>query len=482
MKSFIQQVVDLHEEKDLSKHIFVLPSRRAANAFKKSLCQSQSETFFLPKIESIEEFVERLSGSQIINHLETVFEFYKVYQDFTDPNQQESFDHVYTWAETIVHDFNEIDRHQIDAKQFFGNLKDIKDIEHWSKSPIKTEIVENYLDFWYQLPKYYEGLKSVLSEENKAYQGMAYNQAANRIETFLQQNKEDLVFVGFNALNTCEEQIFQKVLNSNRGQVFWDIDAHLLKNNQAGKFIRNYAKSWKYYQKQPLQASCETFLETKHIKNYGVAKKIGQAKLVGDLLSEMSNSDIDKTALVLGDETLLQPILNALPDNISKANVTMGLPLRQTTFATCFEAIIKFKTQPEDKLYFKTILEICGHPMFKQAYQTAFFDIKKHITQGNLIFQSKAEFFEYCQKFDPDFQTLMQICFGSTPEKIEGFISDCLQMIEILKPSFENNRLQLEYLFAFKQLFIKIQNLIIKNDFVDNYKAFYQIYLDLLSS
>lgn len=482
MKSFIQQVVVGLREKDLSKHIFVLPSRRAANAFKKTLCQSQSKTFFLPQIESIEEFIERLSNSQIIDQLETVFEFYKVYKDITNPNHQESFDNVYAWAETIVHDFNEIDRHRINAEQFFGNLKDIKDIEHWSKSPIKTEIVENYLDFWHQLPKYYDALKSALSLQNKAYQGMAYDQAANRIETYLQQTEEDLIFIGFNALNTCEELIFQTVLNSNRGEVFWDIDEHLLKNNQAGKFIRNYRKDWKHYQNQPLQASIKSFLDEKHIKNYGVAKKIGQAKLVGDLLSKLSDSEIQNTALVLGDEALLQPILNALPENISKANVTMGLPLNQTTFATCFESMIKFKTQPEDKLYFKTILEICGHPMFKQAYQTPFFEIKKHITEGNIIFQSKTEFFEYCQKFSSDFQELMQICFGSTPEKIEDFISNCLQLIEILKPSFENNRLQLEYLFAFKQLFIKIQNLILKNGFVDNYKAFYQIYLDLLSS
>ena len=172
MESFISHVISQLQNVNLDHYRFILPSRRAAQAFSKELLQkNQGESFVVPPIQSIEEFLEDISEVKLINNLETLFEFYNIYKDFTDPNHQEPIDHVYNWGQSIIQDFNEIDRYQIDADQFFGNIKAIKDIEHWSKSDVKTELVENYIEFWESLPKYYHELKANLKLKNKAYQG-----------------------------------------------------------------------------------------------------------------------------------------------------------------------------------------------------------------------------------------------------------------------------------------------------------------------
>lgn len=237
-------------------------------------------------------------------------------------------------GQSIIQDFNEIDRYQINSEQFFGNLKAIKDLEHWSKSEIKTELVKNYIEFWETLPKYHKELKIKLRTEKKAYQGMAYQEAVSKIKSFVGSSNKQFYFIGFNALNSCEETIFQYILSEKRGQVFWDIDTHLLKDNSAGMFMRTYSKKWPFYSSKNIEASSKSFRNEKNISLYGVPKKIGQAKLVGDILSTIPDQELNETALILGDETLLQPILNSLPKNIKAVNVTMGLPLESTSFTS----------------------------------------------------------------------------------------------------------------------------------------------------
>ena len=483
MESFIAHVVSQLQNVNLDHCRFILPSRRAAQAFSKEVLQrNQGESFIVPPIQSIEEFIEDVSEVKLINNLETLFEFYNIYKDHTDPNHQEPIDQVYNWGQSIIQDFNEIDRYQIDANQFFGNLKAIKDIEHWSKSDVKTELVKNYIQFWERLPKYYQELKADLKSKNKAYQGMAYLEAVKNIEAYTKNSSRNFYLIGFNALNTCEEVIFQTILNQNRGKVFWDIDNYLYDNHIAGMFLRHYSKTWPHYSLESLASSTNSYLNKKEINIYGVPKKIGQAKLVGDLLSKMSEDELNETALILGDETLLQPILNSLPENIKKVNVTMGLPLHQTNMVSFFEVLFKIRSQNEDRLHFKTLLELCGHPVLKKAYQEELQSIETRIHKNNIIFQSKEDFLESCQSFDSDLLTIFKLSIFIKDGSVNEFLSNCLKIIEILKPNFSSDVLQMEYLFGFKKLFTKLKNLMESSELVKDFKVFHLIYLDILSS
>ncbi|NEV92882.1 PD-(D/E)XK nuclease family protein [Psychroflexus sp. YR1-1] len=482
MESFITDVVSKLKTKDLSQSHFILPSRRAAQAFSKALFLTQNDSFLVPPIQSIEEFIEEVSEVKLINNLETIFKFYEVYQEYTNPEKQEPLDQVYNWGQSIVQDFNEIDRYQIDADQFFGNLKAIKDIEHWSKSDIKTELVKNYIEFWESLPKYYHELKAKLKSENKAYQGMAYQEAVSNLERFISSSDSQFYFIGFNALNTCEEYIFQYVVKQQRGEIFWDIDKYLLKEHSAGMFMRSYAKSWPMYAEDSLKASTTTYTDQKNIQLYGVSKQIGQAKLVGDLLSEMTQEELDKTALILGDESLLQPILNSLPQTLTKANVTMGLPLSSTNLASLVETLFKIRTLNQEDVHYKILFELIEHPSLKKAYQKELQLIREDLKDNNIVFQSKADFFQKWNQLDASLLKILELSLNSTDSTVDEFLNQCLELMELLKPHFQDEKLSLEFLFGFKKLFIKLKNLLTKTELINDFKVFHQIYLDILSS
>lgn len=481
MESFISIVVSKFKIDDLDESHFILPSRRAAQAFSKQLFQNQTESFLVPPIQSIEEFIESVARVKLITSLETIFYFYEVYKDCTHPDKQETLEQVYTWGQSILQDFNEIDRYQIDADQFFGNLKAIKDIEHWSKSDVKTDLVKNYIEFWESLPIYYHELKNVLKSQNKAYQGMAYQEAVLNIEKFINSTNKHYYFIGFNALNTCEENIFQHVVKQKRGEVFWDIDNYLLKEHSAGMFMRSYSKNWPIYSDKKLQPSTYSYSENKNINLYGVPKKIGQAKLVGDLVSKMTQKELSKTAIVLGDESLLQPVLNSLPNNISEVNVTMGLPLASTNPASLFDTIFKIRTLNQQDLHYKTLFELLEHPSLKKAYQKELQSIKKNINDHNIVFQLKEDFFQR-NSIDSALLKILKLSINTIDISVDEFLNNCLEIIELLRPNFHDDKLSLEYLFGFKKLFIKLKNLLNKTELINEFKVFHQIYLDILSS
>lgn len=482
MESFITKIVSDLKPEDVEKGHFVLPSRRAAQAFSKELLHFQNGDFLVPPVQSIEEFIEKVAEVNLIGNLETLFNFYEVYKENTNPNKQEPLEQVYNWGQSIIQDFNEIDRYQIDASQFFGNLKAIKDLEHWSKSDVKTELVKNYIEFWESLPKYYVELKAKLKSQNKAYQGMAYQEAVLKLDEFINSTSSKFYFIGFNALNSCEETIFQHIVNKQRGQIIWDIDKHLLKNNSAGMFMRNYSKSWSMYSNSELQFSSTSYTSNKNIGLYGVSRKVGQAKLVGELISNLNPTELSKTAIILGDENLLQPILNSLPQNVDKVNVTMGLPLANTNPSSLFETLFKIRSLDQHHIHYKLLFELIEHPLLKKTYRDDLHSIKEYLNANNIIFQDKDEFFKLHTQIDPSLQEILKLSLISAESSVEEFLNHCLKIIELLKPNSSDDKLYLEYLFGFKKLFIKLKNLLAKSELIKDFKVFHQIYLDILSS
>ena len=191
MQSFIAKCLEKIDvdSSTISKSVFVLPSKRAGVFLKKELSNYYQTTFFLPEIISIEEFIEDVSGLTTSSNLETLFTFYNVYISIIPEELKESFESFSKWGQILLHDFNEIDRYGIDAKQFFSNLSNIKQIENWSPSEEPTTLIKNYLDFWKNSYVYYDKLKSELLQNKVGYQGLVYREASEQIEHYIQNNQ-----------------------------------------------------------------------------------------------------------------------------------------------------------------------------------------------------------------------------------------------------------------------------------------------------
>jgi hypothetical protein len=391
-----QIIIDFqHKLNDIQ---IVLPNRRAKVFLLQSLKNKLTTTVFAPRIISIEDLVNDISGIRPIDSIEVLFEFYDVYLQITPKEQQQTFELFSNWAKTLLQDFNEIDRYLIDPKVVFSYLKEIEALKRWDLEPIdKTSLINTHLEFWNKLPLYYEAFYKHLLNKKCGYQGLIYREADKKCKSFAEGlGNEIIVFAGFNALNQAEERIVQHLLYTNQAKIYWDIDETFLKDpyHDAGLFIRRFKKDWKNYSSQPFEWITNSFKEEKNIQIIGTPKSVGQAKIAGNIIEELSNNDanINKTALVLGDENLLIPILYGLPNTIESLNITMGYSGKNNPAQILITKLFKLHSNAINRnekaytLYYKDVLEVLNHPLVESYVKVS--ELISVINDNNFTFFS----------------------------------------------------------------------------------------------
>jgi len=493
MITFIQDVLKnlQNNNQNLSELTFILPSKRAGVFLKDQLSDVVDKTIFSPEIISVEEFVEEISQIRSISNTELLFEFYTVYNQLTKKNKVDAFESFSNWGQILLQDFNEIDRYLIPQEKIFDYLSAIQDLNHWSLEEHKTDFVKNYLTFWKKLYSYYTHFTEHLLNRKTGYQGLIYREAVNNLDIYIQNNpNKKHIFLGFNALNTSEETIIQKLLQNNLAEIFWDIDAVFMCNSKhdAALFTRQHKKNWAYYKKNQFNWVTENYSREKSISVFGIPKNIGQAKHIGALLNDLQkdNSALKHTAVVLGDENLLIPVLNALPSSIHDLNITMGFPLKSIPLASLFDAIFKIHKIESNSFYYKDIINIITHQFIRPLFYVDGIDYASKIIEtidgNNLVYINVARLKHITDKNI----LIIDLLFSNWGETIAFALKNCSQIILTIKNyldiSKNSNSLSLEYVFRFNELFNELIKLNAEHNHIKNVFTLYSVYKELLST
>ncbi|WP_452232770.1 PD-(D/E)XK nuclease family protein [Lacinutrix sp. MEBiC02595] len=493
MTTFILDVLqDLQKRnKDLSSLTFVLPSKRAGIFLKHQIAQIVNQTILSPKIISIEEFVEDLSQLKKTSNTELLFVFYKVYLELTKKEEQEGFDSFSNWAQILLQDFNEIDRYLIPQEKIFNYLSAIQDLKHWSLEEPKSDFIKKYLSFWNKLNQYYTKFAEQLLQNKTGYQGLIYREAVENLESYIQSNSEKQhIFLGFNALNKAEENIIQELLQNEMAEIFWDIDQKFFDNpyHDAGLFTRQHHKNWKYFTTHPFHWKTNNYTQQKNIEVVGIPKNIGQAKYIGTLLKELKEKDpaLQKTAVVLADENLLTPTLNALPESIDALNITMGFPLQSIPLASLFEQIFQVHKKASHTFYYKDVIAIISHQFIRPLLNTNNVDVASKITQtilsNNLVYLTV----DRLKELSVTSTDILELLFVIKENSVENILKNCSDLILGIKENLdlnkELNKLSLEYLFRFNELFNELSSLNASYSYIKDLNTLHGIYKELLSS
>ncbi|WP_372752752.1 PD-(D/E)XK nuclease family protein [Mariniflexile sp.] len=493
MTTFIFDVL-----KDLQKHnanfselTFILPSKRAGLFLKHQLSKVTNQTIFSPTIISIEEFVEELSGLKTISNTELLFQFYNTYLHLTKKQDADTFEVFSKWAQILLQDFNEIDRYQIPQKNIFEYLSDIQDLKHWSVEGNQTDFIKKYLAFWKKIHLYYSHFTEQLLNNSVGYQGLIYRTAAENLADYIKKNPgKQHVFLGFNALNTCEKTIIQDLLKHQLAKVYWDIDTVFINhpNHDAALFTKHHKATWPYYESNPFNWVIEHYATQKNIQTFGIPKNIGQAKYIGSILNALKkdNPNLQNTAVILGDESLLIPVLNSLPENSEALNITMGFPLKSIPLASLFEALFYLHKSPSNGFYFKDVINIISHQFIRPLFFVDGIDyaskLVETIEDNNIIFVSLARLHQIAEKSNK----IISLLFENWNKSIADALKNCSELIIAIKHNLDEhktaNLLALEYLYRFNELFNELSRLNTKYEHIKDISTLFGIYKELLSS
>jgi hypothetical protein len=433
----------------LSETTIVLPNKRAKVFLIESL-KNQLETIsFAPMIISIEDFIQDISALRTMDSIELLFEFYEVYRSVTDKSKQQTFEEFATWAKTSIQDFNEIDRYLLDPNHVFSYLKDIEALKRWNLEPSNTtKLIDTHLEFWSKLPTYYESFYKHLKTKKVGYQGMLYREAVANLNSFTQQLETHFIFAGFNALNQAEERIFKHLANENKAKIYWDIDEVFLNDSyhDAGLFIRKFKKEWKPFVNQDFEWVVNHFSEPKNIEIIGTPKSIGQAKIVGTIIEKIQseNPNLDKTAVVLGDENLLLPVLYGLPESVDALNITMGYPSKNNPAQLLISKLFKLHTNAHQRneksytFYYNEVLDILNHPLVEPYCKVE--EVVNVINNNNFTFFSNQKLFSLFEEKYPNTENkFFELLFTRWDDSISDILTNLNSILLTIKSYLSND-------------------------------------------
>jgi ATP-dependent helicase/nuclease subunit B len=478
---------------NLSQLCIVLPNKRAGLFLKQHLSKLIEKPIWLPIIIGTEELIEQLSDVEVIDNIQQLFELYEVYQNST--KEPETFDEFSKWGQILLHDFNEIDRYLVPTSGFFKHINEARALEVWNLGEREiTEFQSQYLKFWKQLGSLYTSFREHLTDNKLAYQGLAYRIVAEELkadpEHFIEAKIgwDKVIFVGFNALNKAEEVLITELKKQKKCDVLFDADEYYLndKMQESGLFLRDLKKKNSF---QPFNWVSNKFTtEKKQINIYGIPQNIGQAKYITNILNEIDDSkSYTDTAVVLADENLLIPVLQSVPDTIANINVTMGYPLKNTPTNNFFEIYFntlvnaeRFGNNKSLTYHYKDLLKL-----FQLSFTEIVFGkencqkIKQHIIKHNWVFINKEKIDWINEQLDIPFLLSYSV---------ESTLQQCLKYIEVTRNHYNtlkeeiNIDIEMEYLFHHAVLFNQMKTLTTKYPYLNNSKAFYSLYKQILSS
>ena len=491
--TFLQKIAQLilNEYSDkLLDTIIILPNRRAKVFLIDALKKQASKTIFSPDIMSIEDFVQDLAGIRSIDSVELLFEFYTIYLEITEKDK-EPFETFANWAKTLLQDFNEIDRYLLEPDKVLKYLENIKEIEHWSVDVDKrTELIDKYLIFWKKLPLYYHSLYNYLLEKGVGYQGLIYREAVRNLNHFSEIVKDkNYIFAGFNALNQAEEKIVQHLLALDKAKIYWDIDEVFLRDkyHDTGLFQRRFQSEWPYYKTNPYEWITTDYQQEKNIQVIGTPKSIGQAKIVGAIIEKHSNDNngqLQNVAVVLGEESLLLPILYSLPSNVDALNITMGFSSKNNPAQLLMAKLFKMHTNALSRnaksyiLYYKDVLDILTHPLMEPFVNAS--ELVNRINQNNYTFILQKKILE----LHPDGNELFQLLFQKWDTSSVIVLENLSKILLLIKSNLSRDNEEEKITNAFVYSIYKVINQLISyfssHENIDNINTLYAIYKQVI--
>ncbi|MDR3251832.1 MAG: PD-(D/E)XK nuclease family protein [Tannerella sp.] len=409
MKQIASLFYDRHGA-DINRLAFVFPNRRSGIFFRKYLSEIAAVPIFSPAVMTINDLFNKLCPKQQADRIKLLFMLYDVYvkQSGTD----ETFDNFVYWGEMILNDFDDVDKCLVDARQLFTNVTDLNSIDRdfsfltasqvqairsfWSSFQVGSSESRDanetlFLRIWELLHPVYCEFRKNLAAENLAYEGMIYREVAeNAKNEGFDLPYQKIVFIGLNALTKAEKELLRHLRNRGIADFYWDYASDKIRDtdNKASFFVKENLEMFPSEYELPEEAQQDAYFEIT-----GVPSHIGQAKLVYPILEQLYGDkpvgagEALQTAIVLADEKLLLPVLNSIPKQISRINVTIGYSLSGAPVASLMENLQSLrKNVRKGEFYHRDAVAVLRHKYVSSACPDETAALVRDITAFNRIY------------------------------------------------------------------------------------------------
>ncbi len=410
METFLKTVAkDLFERfgTDLSRVAVVFPNKRAGLFFNEALAELSDRPVWSPAYLSISDLFRKLSDLKVGDPIKLVCELYKVFR--AETGSTETMDDFYFWGELLIGDFDDVDKNRVDSERLFANLSDLKNImdgydylspeqeeairQFFQNFSIerRTVLKERFISLWNVLGNIYHRYREALAAQGIAYEGMLYRKVIERLDPAgLPYDK--YVFVGFNVLNKVETKLFEILRDADKAIFYWDYDTYYLhaEGHEAGEFIRRNLRDFPSSLPEDV---FDSFSGPKQVRFIAAPTENAEALYLQHWIRESQTERYQVCAVVLCNESLLQPVLHSVSPEVKNINVTMGFPLSQTPVYSFISVLMDMQAgyrSDMGRFTYASVIAALKHPYSRRLTKEAEL-LEKELTKANRFYPLPSE-------------------------------------------------------------------------------------------
>lgn len=355
---------------DMSRLTVVFPNRRASLFLEQELSQLSEAPVWAPRFRTISDLFHQASPYVVPDRIETICRLHRCYARHVD--EAWTLDSFYSWGEVLLSDFDEVDKHMVSPRAIFTNIADLRQLDDTDYiTPEQeealsrffadfslehtSEIKQRFLQLWSKMADIHADLCDELRADGLLYEGALQRDVVERMQRGERLLPEgDYAFVGFNVLSKTEKTLFDILDHSGQASFFWDYDRFYAASHEAGTFVMDNIR--RYGNALPPEIF-DNLSSPPDITIGAAATDNAQARYLPDWLTQhLDHEHENHTAIVLADESLLQPVLHSIPTGKhlgapKTLNVTMGYPLRDTPVYSFVESMMHLQTDGYDARY-----------------------------------------------------------------------------------------------------------------------------------
>lgn len=383
LKSVAKHYVRHLPQDEWDKTVFVFPNHRSGVFFADAVSGQMAvlrragrpHVIFGLNVTTLGDLVAKGGGLRIADQVTLRCELYDAYKQIDDQGVGMRFETFYSWAGTIVKDFDDIDKSLASPMNVYRNVREWQelsdDLGHLSDN--QREAIERYwkivfteeetalgdkrmvhkrfVDAYGRMEALYSAFRKQLEAKRLAYPGMLYRKAAEG-DTRWDDDSRRYVFIGFCLLTNAEQAIMRRLQKAGRAEFFWDYEPWMLEPSVAkdihsagyavaqwvGKFPApdGYAPP----RATPRDAQEVRLLKTTYSQSQAsvVAATVLQSFTDKDATTKERRAraaeDHKRSVIVITDEQMLLPVLSVIPSDVVRSlNVTMGYSLRYSNIS-----------------------------------------------------------------------------------------------------------------------------------------------------
>jgi hypothetical protein len=258
-------------------------------------------------------------------------------------------------------------------------------------------------------------------------------------------------------------------------------------HHDTGFFQRRFKSEWPYYKTNPYEWIAIDYQEEKNIEVIGTPKSIGQAKIVGDIIEKHSkdhNGQFQNIAVVLGEESLLLPVLYSLPSNVDAINITMGFSSKNNPAQLLLAKLFKMHTNALSRnassyvFYYKDVLDILTHPLIEPFIKAK--ELVNRINQNNFTFIIQKRILELQENQNELFQLLFQKWDSSSVIVLENLSKILLIIKSNLSRDNEEEKITNAFVYSIFKVINQLTSYFSSHENIDSIDTLYAIYKQVI--